>query len=55
MTEFACNNKQYLSTGESLFLINPGRYSNISGKELGSLERVLEADEVLLTEKKQMK
>ena len=52
MTEFACNNKQYLSTGESLFLINPGRYSNISGKELGSLEKVLEADEVLLTEKK---
>ena len=44
------NNKQYLSTGESL-LINPGRYSNISGKELGSLERALEADEVLLTEK----
>ena len=52
MTEFAYNNKQYLSTGDSLFLINPGRYSNISGKELGSLERVLEADEVLLTEKK---
>ena len=48
---FAYNNKQYLSTGDSL-LINPGRYSSISGKELGSLERVLEADEVLLTEKK---
>jgi len=26
MTEFAYNNKQYLSTGDSL-LINPGRYS----------------------------
>ena len=47
MTKFAYNNKQHLSTGELLFLINLGRYPNISGKELGSLERVLKADEFI--------
>jgi len=47
MTEFAYNNKQHLSTGKSLFLINLGRYPNISGKELGLLERVLEANEFI--------
>jgi len=33
MTKFAYNNKQHLSTGELLFLINPGRYPSISGRK----------------------
>jgi len=44
MAEFAYNNRQYLSTGRSSFLVNLGRHSNIYEEDKRSTQKVQEVD-----------
>jgi len=54
MAKFVYNNRQYSSTGKSLFLTNL-RHPNISGEGQGSSERVPEANEFVQGIKKARK
>ena len=47
MAEFAYNNRQYSSTGRSLFLVNLGRHPNIYGEDKRSTQKIQEVDEFI--------